>query len=431
MTQDTIFALSSGQPPAAIGIIRISGVLAGTALLHLTGRMPRPRRATLTTIKDGPQGVALDSALALWFPGPTTATGEDLAEVHCHGGRAVTAAILKALEKVPGCRLAQPGEFTRRAFENGRIDLNEAEGLADLLFAETETQRQAAIAMMQGYFSKTLNAWEATLLKLSAMAEAALDFSDEDDVPGEGIEGEIMQGISELAAQVRAEARKPSAERLKDGVRVVIAGPPNAGKSTLLNVLSGRDAAIVSDIAGTTRDLIDVPVALSGIAFLFTDTAGLRDDTPDAIEAIGIDRAAAAILSSDIVLWLGDRAQLPRDDCLVVASKADLDGLNAGMKADFVISAASGQGMTELVDAIIVRAKALLPREGEYALHKRQRDAVLELSEILSEARRSAMDMLIVAEQLRHARLTIDRLTGRSGTEQMLDALFGTFCIGK
>ncbi|AUW56908.1 tRNA uridine-5-carboxymethylaminomethyl(34) synthesis GTPase MnmE [Sphingobium sp. SCG-1] len=430
MTQDTIFALSSGQPPAAIGIIRVSGADASAALHHLTGKLPAPRRATLATVKDGLGGPALDSALALWFPGPNTATGEDLAELHCHGGRAVTTAVLNVLARLPNCRMAEPGEFTRRAFENGRIDLNEAEGLADLLFAETETQRQAAMAMMQGHFSKTLAKWEKKLLKLSAMAEAALDFSDEDDVPGEGIESEIMREIAELALQVQREGKKPSAERLRDGVRVVIAGPPNAGKSTLLNAIAGRDAAIVSDIAGTTRDLIDVPVALSGIAFLLTDTAGLREDTADVIETIGIERASSAISSADIVLWMGDSEGCPRHDSMKVSGKADIEDYTHHPNADFIISAITGQGMSELISAVVQRARSLLPREGEYALHSRQRNAVWQLAAVLFEAEKSS-DMLIVAEQLRRGRLVVDNLTGRAGTEQMLDALFGTFCIGK
>lgn len=428
--RDTIFALSSGQPPAAIGIIRISGPGAGLVLKYLTGRLPAVRRATLVTVKDGPEGAALDSALALWFPGPNTATGEDLAEIHCHGGRAVTGAILQVLERQPGCRSAEAGEFTRRAFENGRIDLNAAEGLADLLFAETETQRQAAMAMMQGHFSKTLAEWQARLLRLSAMAEAALDFSDEDDVPGEGIEGEIMRGVEGLLAAVLKELGKPSAERLRDGVRVVIAGPPNAGKSTLLNALVGRDAAIVSDIAGTTRDLIDVPVALSGVAFLLTDTAGIREDTSDAIEAVGISRATEAILAADIVLWMGSGAEAPRSDCLIISGKADVAGWTSEPNADLVISVVTGGGMNELVEALVERARSLLPQEGEYALRQRQRKALADLHEVLTEVEGES-DILIVAEHLRRARLVIDGLTGRAGTEQMLDSLFGAFCIGK
>lgn len=425
---DTIFALSSGKPPAAIGVIRISGSQAGVVLQTMIGKLPIPRHATLALVRASVEGALLDSALTLWFPGPRTATGEDLAEIHCHGGRAVTAAILRELDRQPGCRLAEPGEFTRRAFENGRIDLNEAEGLSDLLLAETEAQRRAAMAMAQGHFSHKLDAWRNDLLNLSALTEAALDFSDEDDVPGESIENEILRGIADLADDVGCELQRPSAERLRDGIRVVIAGPPNAGKSTLLNRIVGRDAAIVSDIAGTTRDVIDVSVSLSNVAFLLTDTAGLRSDTSDAIEEIGIGRATAAIEAADIVLWLGDPVAAPRRDALRIAAKADISDVRSDY--DLRVSAPTGMGIDDLVKELVIRAEQLLPREGEYALHDRQRRLLVEVSACLKGAGLES-DMLIVAEALRRARLGIDALTGRAGTEDMLDALFGTFCIGK
>lgn len=425
---DTIFALSSGQPPAAIGIIRISGPQAGAVLSALAGRLPSERRATLATICDPADRSVLDSALLLWFPGPATATGEDLAEIHCHGGRAVTAAILRTIGKQTGCRLAEPGEFTRRAFQNGRIDLNEAEGLSDLLFAETESQRRAAVAMAQGHFSKLLEDWQEQLLRLSALTEAALDFSDEDDVPGHGIEEDILRGVYELLSEVEKERKRPSAERLRDGIRVVIAGPPNAGKSTLLNALAGRDAAIVSEIAGTTRDRIEVPVALGGIPFLLTDTAGLREGR-DEIEAIGIDRARAALAEADVILWLGEAKEAPRSS-MKIAAQADRVGWVMPTGAEMAISAATGMGLDKLVGALIGKAAELLPAEGEYALHARQREALSALASSLGEVEGQA-DMLIVAEMLRLARASIDALTGRSGTDEMLDALFGGFCIGK
>lgn len=394
----------------------------------MAGRLPSERRATLATICDPADRSPLDSALLLWFPGPSTATGEDLAEIHCHGGRAVTAAILRAIGTQAGCRVAEPGEFTRRAFQNGHIDLNEAEGLSDLLFAETESQRRAAIAMAQGHFSKLLSQWQTELLALSALAEAALDFSDEDDVPGQGIENDILSGVADLLVRVERECKRPSAERLRDGIRVVIAGPPNAGKSTLLNALAGRDAAIVSDIAGTTRDRIEVPLALDGVPFLLTDTAGLRDGADD-IEAIGIDRARAALTEADIILWLGEPSEAPPDS-IVLAGQADRVGWAMPEGAEIAISAATGLGLDDLVLALKTKAAALLPVEGEYALHVRQRDALSNLARHLRDAV-DQLDMLIVAEMLRLARGSIDKLTGRSGTEDMLDALFGNFCIGK
>jgi tRNA modification GTPase len=427
---DTIFALSSGAPPAAIGVIRISGPQAGKALASLCGRQPTPRRATLALLRDPVSAEPLDRALLLWFPGPDTATGEDLAELHCHGGRAVVAGIEAALGTMPGLRAATPGEFTRRAFHNGRMDLNAVEGLADLLAAETRQQRRAALAMAEGHFSRRIEGWRQRLLQLSAMTEAALDFSDEDDVPDAGIEQRIGADIAALAAEVGAELARPSAERLRDGIRVALAGPPNAGKSTLLNALAGREAAIVSDIAGTTRDRIEVPVSIGGVAFLLTDTAGLRDDTDDAIEAIGIARARDAVEAADILLWLGDPAVSPRKDAISVAARSDRPDRPADIPGSLALSAMTGQGMDALHAELLARAARMLPAEGDYALQARQRDAVSILHRHLMAAAETD-DLLILAEELRAARGAIDRLTGRAGTEDMLDMLFSGFCIGK
>jgi tRNA modification GTPase len=308
MSPNTFFALSSGAPPAAIGVIRISGPHAGTALLALAGRLPEPRRASLATLRDG-AGEPLDSALVLWFPGPDTATGEDLAELHCHGGRAVIAAVEGALAALPELRRADAGEFTRRAFANGRLDLAEAEGLADLLSAETELQRAAALGAMQGALSRQVEAWRAQVLVLSAQLEAVLDFSDEEDA------SDLPQGftwnIAALEQELGEWLARPRSERLGEGFRVVLAGPPNAGKSTLFNALVESEAAITSPIAGTTRDVIERSVAIAGVPFTFVDTAGLRDEGGDAIEAIGIDRARGELARADVVLWLGPEGEGP------------------------------------------------------------------------------------------------------------------------
>lgn len=424
---DTIFALSSGAPPAGIGVIRISGPAAATALERLAGHLPIARRARLTLISDPQDGSPLDRALILWFPGPATATGEDLAEIHCHGGRAVIAAIETALASLEGLRRAGPGEFTRRAFLNGRMDLNAVEGLSDLLAAETQQQRRAALFMAEGHFSRRVDEWRNRLLDLSAWAEAALDFSDEDDVPDAGIEARIREGLCDLAAHVRLVLSAPSAERLRDGIRVVLAGPPNAGKSTLLNALVGRDAAIVSDIAGTTRDRIEVPAAIGGTAFLFTDTAGLRDDSSDDIEAIGMDRARAALKAADVILWLGGPEDAPRPDAIIIAAKSDCA---MAERQGLALSAKTGEGMDRLVALLLERAAALLPRAGDYALHQRQREGVANLVGHV-EAAADASDLLICAEEMRQARGVLDDLTGRAGTEDMLDRLFSGFCIGK
>lgn len=427
---DTIFALSSGAPPAAIGIIRVSGPQAGNALERLSGLLPTPRRATLALLRAPDTTEPLDRALLLWFPGPATATGEDLAELHCHGGRAVVEAILSALATMPGLRAAMPGEFTRRAFDNGRMDLNAVEGLADLLTAETQQQRRAALAMAEGHFSRRIEGWRQTLLHLSAMTEAALDFSDEDDVPDAEIEERIGAGIATLAHEVAVDLARPTAERLRDGIRVALAGPPNAGKSTLLNALAGREAAIVSDIAGTTRDRIEVPVAIGGVPFLLTDTAGLRDETDDAIEAIGIARARDAVAAADIILWLGDPLTPPRADAILIVAQADRLNHPLTIAGTIPLSAMTGQGMDALHSELITRAARLLPAEGDYALQARQRDAAGILHHHLLAAADTG-DLLILAEELRAARGAIDRLTGRAGTEDMLDTLFSGFCIGK
>ena len=425
--RDSIFALSSGAPPAGIGVIRVSGPQARPALLALAGRVPPARQASLALLRDPQDAMPLDRALILWLPGPATVTGEDMVELHCHGGRAVIAAVEAALGAMPGLRRAEPGEFTRRAFGHGRMDLNAVEGLSDLLAAETQSQRRAALMMVEGHFSRRIDQWRRALLDLSAMAEAALDFSDEDDVPDAAIEARIGDGIGALAADVGALLDTPSAERLRDGVRVVLAGPPNAGKSTLLNALVGREAAIVSDIAGTTRDRIEVPAAIGGVAFLFTDTAGLREETGDAIEAIGIDRARAALDAADIILWLGEPDALPRADAILVAAQSDRV---ADDRPGLALSARTGEGMAALVALLQQRARALLPGEGDYALHRRQRDLVGELLDHLHAAG-AAQDLLVTAEELRLGRSVVDSLTGQAGTEDMLDRLFSGFCIGK
>jgi len=421
---DTIYALSSGAPPAAIAVVRISGPRADAALEALAGRLPEPRVATLAELSLESQ--VLDKALVLRFPGPHSATGEDVAELHLHGGRAVVAAVRTALSVLPGLREAEPGEFTRRAFENGRIDLAEAEGLADLLAAETESQRRAALALAGGALSRQVEAWQARLLALSAQLEAALDFSDEADVGGlpDGFEAELAA----LSGEMGQWLARPPAERLRDGIRVVIAGPPNSGKSSLLNALAGRDAAITSAIPGTTRDLVEAPTALGGAPFLLVDTAGLRDNV-DAIETIGVARARESLAAADLVLWLGEPEDCPAPDpAILVQPKADLDPPQR--RNDIRLSAITGEGLNELSRLLIQRSARLLPRENEVALNARQRVALGEAAEWLGEAGKAG-DSLIVAEAFRQARGALDRITGRAGVEDMLDALFGRFCIGK
>lgn len=421
---DTIFALSSGSPPAAIAIIRISGPGAGHALEALAGTLPEARRASLASLRHASE--VIDNTLVLWFPGPATATGEDIVELHLHGGRAVVARVLAALATMAGLRAALPGEFTRRAFENGRIDLAEAEGLADLLAAETEAQRRSAMALAGGALSRQIAVWEVTVLGLAARVEAELDFSDEGDVGNSG-SAAIAAGIGALVDKIAIWLDRPAVERLRDGIRVAIAGPVNSGKSSLINMLAQREAAITSAIEGTTRDLIEVPVAIGGIPYLLIDTAGLRDDAEE-IEAIGIARAKGAMSSADLILWLGDPDDRPDGNVMLVQSKADLSP--AARARDVSISAVTSEGVETLLGLLAERAADLLPAEGEVALHQRHRAALADAVGWLREAA-SAQDGLIVAEALRQARGALDRVTGRAGVESMLDALFGRFCIGK
>lgn len=427
------------MPPAAIAVVRISGPGAGDALRRLAGRLPAPRRAVLAALKDG-EGGALDHALILWFPGPATATGEDLAELHLHGGRAVVAAVETALSSIPGLRRAEAGEFTRRSFLNGRIDLAEAEGLADLLAAETESQRVQALGMASGHVSRAVAGWQEQLLGLMAGAEAELNFADEDDVEvGESVAQRLIAGMGVLSGELRNWLARPAAEVIAEGLSVVIAGPPNAGKSTLINALAQRELAIVSPVAGTTRDVIETPLALDGIAMRFSDTAGIRAESADDIERIGIDRARTAVEGADILLWLGPPDDVPEHPRAIrIAAQSDRWSGNAAAEAeavrcDLILSAATGEGMDKLHNHIVETARTLLPREGEAALRQRQRVALAETRDWLTIARgsREASDLILLAERLRLAGTALDRITGRAGVEDMLDALFGRFCIGK
>lgn len=425
---DTIFAVSSGAPPAAIAIVRISGNAAFAAAASLAGRLPAARRASLCALLDA-DGLLIDRALVLVFPGPDSATGEDVVELHVHGGRAIVRAVEAALAAMPGLRRAEPGEFTRRALLNGRIDLTEAEGLGDLLAAETEAQRRAALLVAEGAIRQLAQGWTDRLLALAARVEAQLDFADEDDVTLDTL-APITAALVALAGEMSATLTTPPVERLRDGVRVVIAGPPNSGKSTLLNALAEREAAIVSPISGTTRDRIEVPVVRDGIAYVLTDTAGLAGETLDPIERIGIGRAEEAMLAADLVLWLGDDAP-PSPDMIRVHARADIEGREiAPPDADVAISVANGMGMASLWRTLSDRAATLLPREDAVAMNQRQRSLIAACAAAAQSAA-GQEDLILVAEDLRLAMSALDALVGRSDVEAMLDALFRRFCLGK
>src|SRR5712675_1812251 len=361
----TIFALSSGRPPSAIAIVRVSGPDAGAMLTALAGKIPAPRTATRTLLHDVGQR-PIDDAVVLWFPGPASATGEDVAEFHVHGGRAVLASLFAALSGFENARPAEPGEFTRRGFENGKLDLTEAEGLDDLIHADTDRQRRQALRQLKGLLGDKARDWRAQIIEASALIEAGIDFSDEGDVPAELIApalARIKTLLGEIQEVLAAQGRS---ERLREGLVVAIAGPPNVGKSTLMNQLARREVAIVSPHAGTTRDIIEVQLDLEGYPVTVIDTAGIRE-TDDPVEREGVRRARARAAEADLVLWMID-AQHERSPqggaapLWTVRNKIDLDAVRAGspkpsqagviaqgrrLGCDFGVSASRGDGIAE------------------------------------------------------------------------------------
>lgn len=423
---DTIHALSSGQPPAAIAILRISGPGAGEVTRRLAGALPPPRRPSLRTIRDD-AGVALDRALVLFFPGPGSATGEDLVELHLHGGRAVIAAVERALVATGLTRRAEPGEFTRRALEHGRIDLAQAQGLADLLAAETEAERRRAFAASEGAVGHAIRGWMDRVAGIGALIESALDFSDEEDVDLAAYDRARAEA-GDLTAEIATVLARPTVERLRDGARVVLAGPPNAGKSSLLNAMIGRDAAIVTPIAGTTRDVIEAPVVRAGVPYLLIDTAGLHDAAIDAVEQIGMDRAADMIERADVLLWLGDPAAAP-EGSIRLHPQCDVPDRQVAPVGTMAVSAHRPDSVAALWDVVADRVGGTFT-DPELVFAERQREAVIEavaeLGHIIVED-----DALVAAEHCRATARTLGTILGINATEAMLDALFSRFCIGK
>lgn len=438
----TIFALSSGRAPSAIAIIRVSGPQTRVAVERLCGQLPSPRLAQFATLRDL-DGSAIDESVTLWFPGPHSATGEDVAEFHVHGGRAVIAAMFDALGAIDGLRPAEPGEFTRRAFENGKLDLTEAEGLDDLIHADTDRQRRQALRHLKGLLGAKAETWRQQIIEASALIEAGIDFSDEGDV-SEELVAPALKKITALKSEIEETLiSSAQSERLREGLTVAIAGPPNAGKSTLLNRLARREAAIVSPHAGTTRDVIEVHLDLDGYPVTMIDTAGVRE-THDPVEQEGVRRARDRARASDLVLWLVDANDTdapspePADDhapVWIVRNKMDLAGsigANAA-RAQFDISASRGDGVSELIAALVSYAQDYFG-SGEMALVNRARHRTLlrETVAALDRARRlvDKGDELL-AEELRIAIHSLGRLTGRVDVEDILDVIFREFCIGK
>lgn len=422
MSDDTIYALSSGRPPAAIAVVRVSGPAVARVATRLSGALPYPRRATLRTLRDD-AGQALDRALVMFFPGPGSATGEDLLELHLHGGRAVVAAVETVLGHMPGLRRAEPGEFTRRALSNGRIDLAQAEGLADLLEAETDAQRRNALALSDGVLSQRADRWMTALSDAAAMVEAAIDYDGEDEV------GQVdMDRTTAIVDRVQAEMQslldQPSTERLRDGLVVVLAGPRNAGKSSLFNALVEREAAIVTSIAGTTRDALEAQVVRAGVPFRLVDTAGLVEETDDPVERIGIARARGLIGEADILLWLGSVTDAPAGAWLI-AAKADLC-TGPGIPT----SIHQPESVAALWSRLVEHGSSMLSAGDDLSLSQRQREIVSHVLPLLASTS-AETDILIKADHLRVARKALGALTGRDATIALLDALFGRFCLGK
>ena len=437
----TIFALSSGAGLAAVSVIRISGPQAGSVVAKLAGSLPPPRMASLRILKDPADSTEIDEALVLWMPGPATFSGEDTAEFQIHGSRAVVSRVLSVIAELEECVMAEAGEFTRRAFENGKLDLLAVEGLADLISAETELQRKQAWFHKAGNASEAYNAWRVHLINVLASLEAAIDFSDEESVEDAAVARayDELPGIKEML--VREIAGNQVGERIRNGVRVVLAGASNAGKSSLLNLLAKRDAAIVSHIAGTTRDVIEVQMDLGGVPVVLIDTAGLRASSEDEIEKMGMARSLAQIGTADITIWMEaadnlDATEKPNIDSetLRILNKSDLASSGSNSNGyDAAMSVKTGQGVDGFVDLLRERVSGIFARsEPALITRQRHRQAVQSCADHIDDALLSKTAPLeLTAESIRLAVRDLDRLIGRVDVEDLLDVIFRDFCIGK
>jgi tRNA modification GTPase len=438
MVADTIVALATGAVPAAIAVIRISGPKTRDVLEAFCGGVPQPRHASLRDIGP-PRHATLDRGLVIWFPGPASFTAEDMAELHTHGSRAVVSEVIEAVLSLGGTRLAEPGEFARRAFENGKLDLTQVEGLADLISAETEAQRRQALAQAEGSLRALYEGWRAKLLRAQSLVEAGLDFADEGDVVAD-VTPKAEAIVAALRASISHHLADRRGERLRDGVRIVIAGPPNVGKSSLLNVLAKRDVAIVSEEAGTTRDVLEVHLDLGGVPVILTDTAGLRE-AEGKVEAEGVRRALSRSEQADVVLWLVDvtapiwapPAALESKASICVLNKIDLAPEGKRPRDCIQISANTGQGLERLIEALEEEAAfAADAGIGSPLMTRARHRAELEAAcAALKRFGDPALGSELKAEELRIAARHLGRLTGRIDVEEVLGAIFAEFCIGK
>lgn len=447
---DTIYALSSGAVPSGVAVIRISGSRAWDVVSGLCVRVPAPRTASVRALHHPQTGDMLDEALVIMFQGPSSFTGEDVAELHCHGGRAVVQSVLDALASFSGTRPADPGEFTRRAFDHGRLDLTEVEGLSDLIWAETEQQRRQALRQMGGALGSLYDGWRDRLIHMRAMIEADFDFADEEDVPG-SVADQVWEQADGLLADINAHLESSkNGERLRSGLQVVLMGAPNAGKSSLLNALAGRDVAIVTEEAGTTRDVIEVHLDLAGYPLTLVDTAGLRE-AAGTIEQEGIRRARARGEAADLILWLVEpggaevdaasgglnaelRASIP---VWTVRTKQDLstdaDGPDSPLAGDLTCSTVDQDGVSSLIARLTRFAEETISvGEAPLATRARHRHFLTEaMNALKAAADQSHLPMELRAEDLRRAADALGRITGRIDVEDLLDVIFRDFCIGK
>lgn len=443
----TIFALSSASGRAGVAVFRVSGPRADDVVRAICGDLPEVRKATLRTFRDPASGEAIDRGLVIRFAAPASFTGEPMVELHTHGGRAVILAMQSVVLGLESVVAAEPGEFAQRAFWNGKMDLTQAEGLADLIDADTEAQRRQALRQSSGHLSERIEQWRAVLLEAMGLVESAIDFSDEGDVAANAVRM-AEERVSSLADEIQLCLDDDHrGEIVRDGFRVALLGPPNAGKSSLLNAFAKRDAAIVSDEPGTTRDVIDVRLDLAGQAVILTDTAGLRE-TDNAVEREGIRRSTETARRADLALWLDDPGSpfkiwpdalgaldLPRKSIVRVLTKADVLSADQRRMAPgdaIVVSSLSGEGLDELVAAIVERAVRVTQKdEPAFISQARHRQHLASCLEHLRGFNEWQVDVELRAEDLRRASVDLGRLTGRIDVEEVLGEIFGRFCIGK